>query len=134
MANDPVAATVDFLTDAGLAAGRVWGVALPGSETANMPRRAIVVRAAGGTGSAGGGYLPTVDERVDVRCYGEDPWDAKELANQAGRLLHYAGDEQTAHGRIISATRSGGTSDITETDTGWPLALTSWLVLGNWLE
>lgn len=130
--NDAVAAVVDFLSD--LADGRVWGSTLPDTETEHMPRAAIVVRAAGGPGTFGGGYLPVVDDRVDIRCYGPDAWTAKQLANDAGARLHRARDESTPYGRIMWAAASGRPSELTETDTGWPLTLISFQVLGDWWD
>lgn len=131
MDNDAVAAVAELLGD--LAEGRVYGGKLKGDQTPHMPRRAIVVRGAGGAGTLGGGYMAEVDDRVDVRCYGADAWDAHQLAGAASRRLHRARDVRTANGRIIWARRSGGISDVTETDTSWPLTLTTWQVLGDWL-
>lgn len=132
MAGDAVAATVDLLD--GLAAGRVFGARLPQAQVQHMPRAAIVVRAAGGAGTFGGGYLPVVDDRVDVRAYGETPWEASQLAEEASRLLHAIRDVQTVHGRVLWCRRGGGPVDVTETQTGWDLVLTSWQVFGEWLE
>lgn len=130
--NDAVASVVVLLAD--LASGRVYGGKLPKDQTEHMPREAIVVRAAGGAGTFGGGYMPTIDDRVDVRCYGDTAWVAKQLAKAASKRLHRARDVQTTHGRIGWARRGGGPSDVTESQTGWPLVLTSWQVFGDWLD
>ena len=130
--NDAVAAVVELLAD--LAGGRVYGGKLPRSEGEHMPREAIVVRAAGGAGTFGGGYMPTIDDRVDVRCYGATDWEAKQLSHAASRRLHRVDDAQTAYGRVFWARRGGGATDVTETETGWPLTLTSWQVYGDWLD
>lgn len=129
-----VAAVRDFLVDAGVASGRVFGGSLPDDQDAHMPRRAVVVRAAGGAGTFGGGYMPVTDRRVDVRCYGAGEWDAGQLSDEVDRLLHHVRDAATSHGRIKWARQAGGPADVTETDTSWQFVLTSWQVFGGWLE
>lgn len=132
MAGNAVAAVVELLS--GLAAGRVYGVKLPADQIEHMPREAIVVRAAGGAGFFGGGYLPTVDDRADVRCYGATSWEAHQLSTAAGLILHQVREETTSQGRVMWARRGGGPNDVTETQTGWELVLTSWQVMGEWLD
>lgn len=134
MANDAVAAVVQLLVGAGLAGGRVFGGSLPQEENEHMPRAAVVVRDAGGAGTFGGGYLPTVDDRVDVRCYAASEYAAKQLSVAVSLVLHRARDFTTGHGRVLWARRAGGPVAVRETQTGWELNLTSWQVYGTWLD
>ena len=97
-----------------------------------MPRACVVVRRAGG-GALVSGYMPTVDIRVDVRCYGANDVDASELANQVSRILHNVRDVTTPAGRVMWCRLAGAVVDQTEPSTAWPVALTSWQVYGPFL-
>jgi len=132
VAGNPVAAVVELLRPH-VPGARVYGGRLPRAEHAHMPREAVVVRAAGSPGTFGGGDLPTVDNRVDVRCYGATELEAGDLAAALGVVLHTVREARTAHGRVLWIARSGGPTDVTEPDTTWPLTLTSWQVMGEWL-
>lgn len=130
---DALNAIVDVLRSHDIASGRVWGRGLPRDENDEMPRRCVVVRRAGGSTALQGGYLPTVDHRVDIRSYGPDAADAGALDAQIAQILHHLRDTTTDHGRIIWCRTAGGPSDLLEPDTRWPLTLSSWQVYGTWL-
>lgn len=124
---DAATAIAHVLTDAGI--NRVFRPRLPQSQAADMPRTCVVVRRAGG-GTLQSGYLPTVDIRVDVRCYGENDNEASVLGDQVVRILHNLRDTTTPAGRIMWCRMAGVISDQTEPSTGWPLTLQTWQVFG----
>lgn len=125
---DASAAVASLLVDAGLADGRVWRPSMPQSEAATMPRRQIVVRRTGG-GALTQAFMPSGDQRLDVRCYGSDAADAIDLERQVTSLMHYLRDVDTPYGRIMWCRLSGGASDQVEPQTSWPFTMTSWQVM-----
>lgn len=128
---DAVAAVVAILSESP-AVERCFGGGLPTKEAGSMPRAAVVVRDAGG-GSLAAGYLPTVDGRLDVSCYGATEWEAKQLAGAVNRILHHLKPTSTDYGRVLWCKHGGGPSDLAAPGTGWPLVLTTWQVYGDWL-
>src|SRR5690606_41309856 len=73
-----ILATVQILRDAGVADGRVYGVKIPDRETAHMPRKAVTVRGSRGGVPDAGGYMPTGDQRLDIKCFGADPGEERQ--------------------------------------------------------
>lgn len=130
---DASAAVAQLLVDAGIADGRVWRPVMPQAEAQFMPRRNVIVRRTGG-GLRTQGFMPSTDQRVDVRCYGMSPADTIEVERQVTVLLHRLRDVETPYGRIMWCRLSGGAVDQVEGTTSWPFSLTSWQVYGLWLE
>ena len=124
---DAATAIAHVLVDAGFE--RVFRPRLPQSEAKNMPRKAIIVRRAGG-GTLQSGFMPTVDLRVDIRCYGANDVEASELGSQVTVLLHNLRDTTTPAGRIMWCRSAGVLSDQTEPSTGWPVTFQTWQVYG----
>lgn len=130
---DPVLAVIAKLkADVGIAAlvgARVFGDEIPEGETASMPRKCIVVEPAGGTQSFGGGYQNFGDERLDIRCYAETPYQAGVLQ----RLVHTAMKHMTREvheGTLLHwATRSAGPLSLRDPDANWPFRFESYQVL-----
>lgn len=130
---DAVGAVVEYLQRELGPSMAVYGVRLPRAAAGSMPRKTIVVRGAGGGYLGAGAYMPTIDERIDVRSYGVSAEEARALASSVSTLMHVADDERLDAGRIMWCQRSGGPTDLAEPDTGWPFTLTSWQVYGDWL-
>lgn len=120
--SDPVAAVVEIL-DAQL------GVPVYGASFRGEPPGALV-RASGG-GSLTIGFLPSVDATVDVRVYHDSDWEASKVDRQVRNLLHNVQDVSTSHGLVRWCALSGGPNQLQESDTGWPLVLTTWQVYGD---
>lgn len=127
---DAATAIAHILTDAGLQ--RVFRPRLPQSESASMPRSCVVLRRSGG-GALQSGYMPTIDIRVDVRCYGVNDVEANELGSQVSRILHNVRDVTTPAGRVMWCRTAGAVADQNEPSTGWPVTLSSWQVYGPFL-
>ena len=124
---DAATAVAHVLSDAGFE--RVFRPRLPQSEAQNMPRTAIVIRRAGG-GALQQGFMPTVDMRVDIRCYGANDVEASELGSQVATVLHNLRDTTTPAGRIMWCRSAGVLTDQNEPSTGWPLTFQTWQVYG----
>ncbi|MEO1490364.1 MAG: DUF3168 domain-containing protein [Pseudomonadota bacterium] len=101
--------------------GRIFGGRLPAAESAAMPRRAIVVTKAGGTDLFAGGYVEHATARVDVRSYGETPFEA-ERVNRA-IVLALKRLRRSVHAGVLLhwANSAGGAIPTTEPGTEWPL-------------
>jgi hypothetical protein len=127
---DAATSVAHILTDAGLS--RVFRPRLPQSEAQNMPRQCVIVRRAGG-GALQDGYMPTVDIRVDIRCYGANDVEAMQLGEQVARILHNVRDVTTPAGRVMWCRTAGAISDQTEPSTGWPMTFQTWQVYGPFL-
>lgn len=129
---DPIKGLTTFLkadaTIAALVAARVFGEELPKSETASMPRKCIVVEPSG-PGSLGGGYQEYGDLRVDLRCYGETPYEARRLQRAAYGALKAL--RRKVHSGVLLhwAIRSGGPIGLRDPDTDWPFVFESYQVL-----
>ena len=123
--NDPVAALAEILN------AELDVPVVGGSFTGTPP--AVLVRAAGG-GTLGSGYMPTIDARIDIRCWHDTDWEAMGLASQIARLLHQLRDRQTGHGRVRWCRVEGFMSQLREPDTGWHAVLFTWQVYGDWLS
>lgn len=86
MSADPVAATVELLASRAaiiaLAGADVFGEELPDEAAfmGTMPKYAIAIQSAGGTGAGDGSYLPVGGQRLDVNTYATSMYLARRLA------------------------------------------------------
>lgn len=130
MTVDLVAALVAQLkADAGVAAlvgTRVYGLELPAAEAAAMPRKAVVLQAAGGPSLTAGSYAAHDTQRIDAVAYGETPYEAERVR----RAVH-AGLKPL--GRVVSAgvllhwiEPAGGLIAARDPDLDWPMSVQSY--------
>lgn len=130
---DPVTAVKDYLlADAGVSAQvgtRVFAGELPRSEVESMPRRAIVVRPAGG-GLLGRAYQRYGDTRIDMSCYGATPHEAWALYRVARSALKHLRRAVVGDTLLHWARVSSDGTTLRDADTDWPVTLASWQVLG----
>ncbi len=132
---DPVEALVVYLrADAEVAAmvvGRVYGAELPPQEAAQMPRKAVVVTAAGGgaTGPGARSYLPLGTVRMDVRCYGETQYEAMKVWRAVHRALKRLGRQVQGQALVHAVYEEAGPLQTREPEVGWPLVLSVWEAL-----
>jgi hypothetical protein len=123
--NDPVAALVEFLNEE--LDITVYGGSFQGSPPGGL------VRASGGSAMTAG-YRPTVDVRLDVRFYAATDFQAWAYERHATRLLHAIRNQETGHGTIRWCRIAGGPTQAVDTQTSWPMVLSSWQVYGDWLD
>lgn len=115
---------------AALVGTRVFGAELPEGEAENMPRKCIVLQsAAGGFGALMRTYSKTANSRIDMRCYGETPFEAMKLYRTAHPVLKHL--RRTVQGDVLihAITPSIEASSLREPETLWPLAWASYNVL-----
>lgn len=125
---DVVAAVVTVLrADAGVAINRVYYAELPQSEIANMPRQAIVVRKVGGF-TSDRARVRYQKQRIDVKCYGETPYEAAEIELAVYDALKQMEPQDVDTCRIWDAEVSSGAIDLREPDTQWPLVFRSYVI------
>ena len=113
--------------------GRVFGLELPVSEAASMPRKAVVLRLSGGPGS--NDYARIGRVRVDVWCYGQNFSQALEVQQLVqDALKHVKHDEQivsTVGVLIHNCIEAGGPHNFRDPETDWPVIIQSWLVTAS---
>jgi hypothetical protein len=129
---NPVSAVVAILlADSAIAAlvgARAFGGELPASETALMPRRALVVKASGGVSLTSGSYAEHDTIRVDVFAFGAMPREAGDLAALVSLVLRRV-ERQVAAATLVHWVKSaGGFSSGREPGTEWPRAMQSFQV------
>ncbi len=135
MQPDAVAALVAYLRAdaevAGLVMGRVCGAELPPQEAAQMPRKAVVVAASGGSsiGPGARSYLPVGLMQVDVRCYGETQYEAMRVFRAVHGALKRLGRRPQGEALLHAAYEGAGPLQTREPDVGWPMVLAVWQLL-----
>jgi hypothetical protein len=68
-----VEAVTDLVTD------RIFLDELPDAQVSQMPRATLVLSYSGGPNSFENSYQELADDRVDVRCWGKTPQNARDL-------------------------------------------------------
>lgn len=139
---DHLAALRTFLiSDAGVAAAtggagsgsRVFAGQLPEKFVASglMPTGAVLITAAGGLGTFGGGYQQFGDRRVDVRSYGASPHSANDLWRVVHPALKNLARELIGDPACLLhwARPAGGPLPLRDPDKDWPFVLSTWQVL-----
>ncbi len=127
---DPISAVIQYLKDdAGIAAlviTRIFGSELPKAQASSMPRKAIVCKNAGGASQAS--YLKLNDFRIDFFCYGEEPYEAMKVLRTLHDVMKQLERSVKKNTLIHDAIQSGGPTAFRDPDTGWPVAVETWMV------
>lgn len=96
---------------------RIFGGRLPGTEIENMPRKCVVVRAAGGLESFRTHRLQK--PRIITVCYGEDPQEAASVDAVIAEEMLSIRRLDVNNTFIHSAGLAGGPIPSMDPDTGW---------------
>lgn len=113
---------IDEATD-----GRVYAHELPDDEAPAMPRRAVVVSAAGGFTDGLPGAMDRT--RADARSYGATPDDAFALAVLVRRRMNALTRWVAPSGLVLSGgLRQGSYIPLREQIGGWPFVLRSYVL------
>ena len=133
MMEDFLAALVVHLkADAGVIAQvgtRVFALELPGEETENMPRKALVLVPAGGFAP---GYTVTLSldaNRVDAFSYGATPYEAMEVRRAVRTAMKGIQRAKVGSTLLHWALPAGGFADERDPQTRWPRVFESFSVL-----
>lgn len=114
---------------AALVSTRVFGGELPASETASMPRGAIVARASGGVSLTGDSTLEHDTQRVDVFAFGPTPRKAARVMRAAVLALRRLTPGVYAGCFIHWANPASGSIAGREPVTEWPRQFQSFQVM-----
>jgi len=116
-----------------LTAGRIFADELPDVQAKDMPRKAVVISSAGGTGAFG--YVPIGYRAKDFKCYAESPYEASRLWSAVQQVLHGI-QRQLVNppgglGGVLlyDAARVSGPIMLREPETNWPLVFGTFSVL-----
>jgi len=119
---DILAAVIRYLkedTDVAFqTSGRIYGSEIPAAETAEMPRKCLLIRDAGGREAAD--FVPLASPRFDFFSYGATAYEAAEVDRALWEALHNLSREEANDTLLHSATISGGRLPWKEPATGWP--------------
>jgi hypothetical protein len=130
MSQDIVAALITVLkADAAVAAlvgARVFGLELPASEAKSMPRKAVVLRAAGGPSLAAGSYIEHDSQRIDLFAWGETPYEAERTRRACFDALKFIKRQVAASTLIHWVEPAGGFATQRDPDAAWPVAFQSY--------
>lgn len=110
---------------AALAATRVFGVELPGSEAAAMPRKCLVLQPSGGATLVEGSYVEHTAQRLDLFAYGETPYQASRLSRAAAIALKQVRRRVAAQTLIHWVDPAGGYLTGRDPDADWPVVFQS---------
>ena len=126
---DIIAALIAVLTAdpqvAALAGTRVFGIELPRSEAASMPRKCLVLQPSGGATLTDGSYLEHTAQRVDLFAYGETPYEAHRLSRAAAAALKQL-RRRVANAVLVHwVDPAGGYFTGRDPDADWPVVFQS---------
>ena len=130
---DIMTALITYLGDqaaiAALVSARIYGGELPESEVANMPRKLIVLRYAGGNEESRTARIQK--QRVDILSYGEDYFEAGRVDRAVADAL-IAIQRTESENTLLHAAGYAGSFQLKEPDTGWRyLARTATITAGE---
>ncbi len=126
---DPIAALIAILMAApqvaALAGTRVFGIELPRSEAASMPRQAIVLQPSGGATLMEGSYVEHTAQRVDLFAYGKTAYQAHMLGRAAAIAFKQFRRRVVGAVLVHSVDPAGGYFTGRDRDADWPLVFQS---------
>lgn len=133
---DPIGPLVTLLLADGdvaaLAGTRVFGGELPPGESASQPRKAVVLRFAGGAvPTYTAATVPLHAIRFDAYCYGENPFEADNLRRAVHGALKRMKRQVISNVLVHWVRPAGGAADLRDAEAGWPIAWSSWQVLAD---
>lgn len=105
---------------------RVYGYKLRRSESDSQPRKAIVIRPAGG--QSFGGYQPLIEMRVDIFCYGETESEASKVLREVHQTMYLLERTKDSDRLIYNAQHEAGPNYAVDPDVEWPMFWESWIV------
>ncbi len=113
----------------------VYGLELAGSVAPDMPRKALVLQMAGGTGPIGArDFVPVQYMRVDAFCYGETGAEATRLQRVVHDALKGLSNAVAGDTLIRSVSIDSGPRYFKDPDTDWPTVIESFLVMASECE
>jgi hypothetical protein len=102
--------------------GRIFRPDLPEGEDAFMPRGCVLVRPAGGGQLFGRDYLPVIDSRLDIVCYGSTRLEAENISREVALALKQLKNSTWEKVAVRWARISGGPMSAIDPTTNWALS------------
>jgi hypothetical protein len=112
--------------------GRVFVDDLPSVENERMPRKAVMLRSAGG--EAMSGYNHNLTLRVDVLSFGGTRYEAGQVDLAVTEAIHYLKRKVVNNTLLHSVVINGGSQTFKMADTGWPVKMRSVIVRASLKE
>jgi len=106
---------------------RIYGLELDVDESANMPRKSIVLNLAGGEGRHD--YSDYSVKRIDVFSYGETPFEANKLYRTVFSVMKHVKRENSSSVLVHRCSLESGGVFMRDPDTDWSLILSTWSVM-----
>lgn len=103
-----------------LVSTRIYGGELPKADVAEMPRKAIVLRSAGGIEEFRTARIQ--DQRIDVFSYGDGYFEAGQVDRAVADAL-MAIRRNASESTLLHSAGYGGAFQLKEPDTGWRYVL-----------
>ncbi len=125
-------AAVQALVGDAVAGYRVYGGEIPQSESPNMPRHVIVVRAAPGGAERRNANLQEAD--FEVVSFGEWPQDAEALRLETRTAMEAVARTVQDGTLLHSAIAAPGVTVGRDRDGKWPFVSETWRVLASEVE
>jgi hypothetical protein len=104
---------------------RIFRPELPEGEDKKMPRACILVRPAGGGAMSARDYLPFIDSRLDLVCYGSTRLQAENIAREVALALKFLRRSKWKEIVLCWARVSSQPASAIDPNTNWPFALVS---------
>lgn len=99
-------------------------------EVGEMAQKSISLARSGGPED--NGYLATIWERIDIKCWGETDREASRVYSALYTFLKKFVPQlvNTPDGdiKVYNFTRSGGPQDLRDPEGQWPMVWSSWLM------
>lgn len=128
-AADPTLAIAAYLKDQEpvweAAEERIFRPELPEGEDKLMPRACILVRPAGGGAMSARDFLPLIDSRLDLICYGSTRLQAENIAREVAAALKDLRGSSWEGIPVRWARVSAQPASAIDPNTNWPFALVS---------
>lgn len=121
-----------LLTDADVASlvsERIFGEELTPEQAAAEVQKCITLKTAGGLGNQS--PLDVNRTRIDVRCYGESPYEARQVYLTVYSALKGMASHIETDIKLLSAYHDGGPYSMRDPDTRWPFTLSSWMIMSR---
>lgn len=114
-----------------LTSGRVFDTELPVNEDPHMPRKCVLVRAAGGSNGLGRGTLQINDTRFNILSYGETRHLAATVDTAVYDVLKPLSPSVWASTYLHWCKSASGPIPQRDPDLQWPYVVRSWEVLAS---
>jgi hypothetical protein len=105
---------------------RIFGLELPESEAAKMPRQCVVLTLAGGPSDSS--FVEVQQFRVDVWNYGANLYEAQEVQRATHDALKGLRRQRVGDTILYAAEIDSGPRSLRDQTTDWPIVIETFIV------